>query len=413
MVKYILPLWLAAWPACAQAGVEPPVPLTLPAALALADEGNAALAAARHEVLALDGAVQQAGLLPNPSLSVERVDTQRASRETTMLLSQPLELGGQRAARVQAAQRGRDGAAALWQQRRAELRAETTAAWFAVLAAQEQWQLAQQASALAQRAATATGRRVAAGKVSPVEATRAQVAASTVKLDLIRAQGALATARARLAALWGNPAPRFERVAGALDGVDGLLAALPELPPLASQRAALAQAPALQVAQLELARRQALAQLERSRRVPDVALTLGSKRSEELGRSQLVVGLSVPLPLFDRNQGAVLESARRVDQARDEVTAALTRLELELVQAREEYASARAQAQAVRDEILPGARSAYEAASTGFDYGKFGFLDVLDAQRTLLQAQSHYLTTLADAHRAQAAITRILGVEHD
>jgi cobalt-zinc-cadmium efflux system outer membrane protein len=67
----------------------------------------------------------------------------------------------------------------------------------------------------------------------------------------------------------------------------------------------------------------------------------------------------------------------------------------------------------VRDEILPGARSAYEAASTGFDYGKFGFLDVLDAQRTLLQAQSHYLTTLADAHRAQAAITRILGVEHD
>ncbi|MYM26369.1 TolC family protein, partial [Duganella sp. FT135W] len=124
MYKFILPLWIAAWPACAQAGVEPSVPLTLPAALALADEGNPALAAARHEVLALDGAVQQAGVLPNPSLSVERVDTRRASRETTVLLSQPLELGGQRAARVQAAQRGRDGAVALLAQRRAELRAE-------------------------------------------------------------------------------------------------------------------------------------------------------------------------------------------------------------------------------------------------------------------------------------------------
>jgi cobalt-zinc-cadmium efflux system outer membrane protein len=410
MYKFILPLWLAAWPACAQAGVEPSAPLTLPAALALVDDGNPALAAARHEVSAQDGTVQQAGLLPNPSLSMERVDTRRDTRETTLLLSQPLELGGKRAARVQAAQRGRDGAAALLLQRRAELRAETAAAWFAVLAAQEQLQLAQQAAALAQRAAAATGRRVVAGKVSPVEETRAQVAASTVKLDLIRAQSALATARARLAALWGNPAPRFERVAGELDG---LFAALPELPLLAEQRALLAQAPAMQVAQVEVARRQALAQVERSRRVPDVALTVGSKRSEELGRTQAVIGVSVPLPFFDRNQGALLETARRVDQARDEVAATVTRLELELVQVREEYASARAQAQALRDEILPGARSAYEAASTGFDYGKFGFLDVLDAQRTLLQAQSHYLTTLADAHRAQAVIIRILGVDHE
>jgi cobalt-zinc-cadmium efflux system outer membrane protein len=410
MVKFILPLWLAAWSACAQAGIEPSTPLTLPAALALADGANADLAAARHELLAEDGAVQQAGLLPNPSLSMERVDRRRDGgddrRETTLLLSQPLELGGKRAARVQAAQRGREGAGAALAQRRAEVRAETAAAWFAVLAAQEQLRLAQQASELARRVASATGRRVVAGKVSPVEETRAQVAASTVGLELIRAQSTLATARARLAALWGNPSPRFEQVAGEFE-------ALPELPALAAQRALLAQAPAMQVAQVELERRQALTQVERSRRAPDVALTVGSRRSEELGRSQAVIGLSVPLPLFDRNQGALLEAARRTDKARDGLAATAARLETELVQAREDYASARAQAQTLRDEILPGARSAYEATSTGFDYGKFGFLDVLDAQRTLLQAQSHYLTTLADAHRAQAAISRILGVEHE
>ena len=415
MYKFILPLWLAAWPACAQAGVEPPGPLTLPAALALAQRAHPELVALRHELSAEDGLVQQAGLLPNPSLSVERVDTRRATRETTVLLSQPLELGGQRAARVQAAQRGREGVAALLAQRRAEVRAATAAAWFAVLAAQQQLALAQQAGELAQRAASATGRRVAAGKVSPVEQTRAQVAASTVQLELIRAQAALATARVRLAAQWGNPAPRFERAAGAEDaaGEAGGLAALPELPPLAAQRALLAQAPGVQVAQAELARRQALAQVERSRRVPEVALTVGSKRSEELGRSQAVLGLSLPLPLFDRNQGAELAALRRVEQARDEVAATAARLEVELVQAREEYAAARAQALALQDEILPGARSAYAAAGTGFEHGKFGFLDVLDAQRTLLQAQSHYLTTLADAHRAQAVIDRILGAAHE
>lgn len=415
MYKFILPLWLAAWPACAQADVEPPAPLTLPAALALAQRAHPELVALRHELSAEDGLVQQAGLLPNPSLSVERVDTRRATRETTVLLSQPLELGGQRAARVQAAQRGREGVAALLAQRWAEVRAATAAAWFAVLAAQQQLALAQQAGELAQRAASATGRRVAAGKVSPVEQTRAQVAASTVQLELIRAQAALATARVRLAAQWGNPAPRFERVAGAEDAAGGLggLAALPELPPLAAQRPLLAQAPGVQVAQAELARRQALAQVERSRRAPEVALTVGSKRSEELGRSQAVVGLSLPLPLFDRNQGTELAALRRVEQARDEVAATAARLEAELVQAREEYAAARAQALALQDEILPGARSAYAAAGTGFEHGKFGFLDVLDAQRTLLQAQSHYLTTLADAHRAQAVIDRILGAAHE
>jgi cobalt-zinc-cadmium efflux system outer membrane protein len=406
MYKLLLPLWLAAWPACAQAVVEPSVPLTLAAALALADDANADLAAARHELLAEDGVVQQAGLLPNPSLSMERVDTRRDTRETTIQLSQPLELGGKRAARVQAAQRGREGTAALLTQRRAEVRAETAAAWFAVLAAQEQLRLAQQASELAQRAAAATGRRVVAGKVSPVEETRAQVAASTVKLDLIRAHSTLVTARARLAALWGNPSPRFDQVAGEIGE-------LPELPPLPAQRALLAQSPAMQVARVELERRQALAKVELSRRMPDVALNIGSKRSEELGRTQAVFGVSLPLPLFDRNQGAVLETARRVDQARDGLAATVSRLEAELVQVREEYVSARAQALALRTEILPGAQSAYEAASTGFEYGKFGFLDVLDAQRTLLQAQSHYLTTLADAHRAQAAISRILGAEHE
>ena len=406
MYKFWLPLWLAVWPACAQAVNEPCAPLTLSAAQALADASHPGLVAARHDLLAQDGTVQQAGLLPNPSLSLERVDTRRDTRETTLQLSQPLELGGKRAARVQAAQRGREGVAAWLSQRRAEVRAETLAVWFAVLAAQEQLRLAQQASELAQRAATATGRRVVAGKVSPVEETRAQVAASTVKLDLIRAHSALVTARAKLAALWGNPAPCFAQVAGEM-------ALLPELPPLASQRELLSQAPSMQVARAELAQRQAMAQVELSRRVPDVALTVGSKRSEELGRTQAVFGVSVPLPLFDRNQGAVLAAARRVDQARDGLAATASQLEAELVQAREEYASARAQALALQGEILPGAQSAYDAASTGFEYGKFGFLDVLDAQRTLLQAQSHYLTTLADAHRAQAAISRLTGAEHE
>ncbi|WP_308937126.1 TolC family protein [Duganella sp. BJB1802] len=173
------------------------------------------------------------------------------------------------------------------------------------------------------------------------------------------------------------------------------------------------RAPALALARAELAGRQALAQVELSKRAPDLTLSVGSKRSEEAGRSQAMVGISVPLPLFDRNQGGVLESARRVDQARDELAATALRLETELALARGDFEVARRQAQSLRDDILPGAQSAYDAASTGFEYGKFGFLDVLDAQRTLLQAQTLHLNALADAHRALAAIDRILGEDHE
>lgn len=425
MFRYLLPLSLcvAAWPALALAAVvtppvtpavtttfaiaqaEPAAPLTLPAALALAAGANAELSAARHELSAMDGAVQQAGLLPNPTLEFERVDSRRNTdnlRETTVVLSQPLELGGKRGARVQAAQRGRDSAAAALAARQAEIRTQVIDAWFAVLAAQEQLRLAQEASELAERAAQATGRRVIAGKVSPVEETRARVAASSVKLELLRARSTLAVARKRLSAMWGNPAPRFEAAAGDIDQ-------LPELPEQAMLHHRLAQAPAMALARSELASRQALAQVELTRRTPDITLNVGSQRSEELGRSRMVVGFSVPLPLFDRNQGNVLETARRVDKARDELAATGLRLDSELAQAREEFDLAAQQALALRSEIVPGAQSAYEAASTGFEYGKFGFLDVLDAQRTLLEAKSQYLNALAEAHRAHAAIRRILG----
>lgn len=409
MFKYFLPLCVAVWPAYALAEIEPAAPLTLQAALALAAGANPELSAARHEVLAVDGAVRQAGLLPNPSLSMERVDTRRRAddrRETTLQLSQPLELGGKRAARVQAAERGRDSATAELAVKQAQVRADVIAAYFAVLGAQEQLRLAREADELAQRAASATGRRVVAGKVSPVEETRARVAASSVQLESMRAASTLATARKRLAGLWGNPMPRFERAEGAMD-------ALPALPDQAVLQQRLARSPAMALARSQLERSQALAQVELSRRTPDITLNIGSKRSEELGRTQAVFGVSLPLPFFDRNQGNVLESARRVDKARDELAVAALRLDAELSQAREEFDLALRQAHALRNDILPGAQSAYEAASTGFEYGKFGFLEVLDAQRTLLQAKSQYLDTLAEAHRAMAAIDRILGADHE
>jgi len=138
-------------------------------------------------------------------------------------------------------------------------------------------------------------------------------------------------------------------------------------------------------------------------------VSLGAKRAEELGRDQAVVGLSIPLPLFDRNQGNLLEALRRADKARDELAATEVRLSTEIAQAHERLKALSLEVGTLQKEILPGAQSAYEAASKGYELGKFSFLEVLDAQRTFFQARSQYLRALADAHRAAADIDRVLG----
>jgi cobalt-zinc-cadmium efflux system outer membrane protein len=131
-----------------------------------------------------------------------------------------------------------------------------------------------------------------------------------------------------------------------------------------------------------------LTKVERSRRIPDVNLIVGTQRDEQLGQvgpRRTILGLSIPLPLFDRNQGNVLAALRRADKARDELKAVENRLSAEVAEATARLSVAQSELTILRTDILPGALSAYEAASKRFELGKFSFLDVLDAQRTLFQ----------------------------
>ncbi|WP_141213242.1 TolC family protein [Janthinobacterium sp. PC23-8] len=400
---YCLLLGIAApAPALAEAQREAPGPLTLPAALQLAEAGNPTLSAARHELAAQGGALQQAQALPNPELQTVLEDTRRASRSTTVQLNQLIELGGKRGARAAVALRGQDLAQAALALQAADTRAQVTTAFADVLAAQEGLRLADSAQALAARASDITARRVAAGKASPVEATRAKVLEASVRLEGNLARSNLSQARQRLAALWGAWAPRFTEAEGRLD-------VLPPLPSPAELAARLDASPAVRQARSHLAQRQAMLDVERRRATPDVTLSIGMKRSEELGRNQAIFGLALPLPLFDRNAGNQLDALRRSDQAGDELAAAQVQLQSALAQAGARLATARLDAESLQNEIVPGAQSAYDAASKGFEFGKFAFLDVLDAQRTLLQAKNQTLRALTEAHHAAAELERLLG----
>ena len=374
-------------------------PLTLDQALALALDRQPEFAAARREIEAADGLLDQAGRLPNPMLSGSVEDLRGGSRTSAFQISQLIELGGKREARRRAAERGQDGARAFVEARALALRAAVAAAFWDALAARRRRQLAEESAALAREALDVVARRVAAGKVSPVDETRARLALGAVEIETRQAAQDSEAARARLAAL-------LALAPAELGEPDGELT----LPPAGPAPARLAElVDAAPEARHDAARREAQVDIERSRAVPDVNVGLGLQRNNELGRNQALVGLSIPLPVFDRNQGLLREALARADQGRDLVRATALRVEGEARVAAALLDSARRQAALIDDSLLPDARSARDAATLGFSLGRFGVLDVLDAQRTLFQVRAQQLRALADARRAAAELERLLG----
>ncbi|TWI66422.1 cobalt-zinc-cadmium efflux system outer membrane protein [Pseudoduganella lurida] len=370
----------------------------LPGALALAARHSPALAAARLDTESYDGALQQAAARPNPTLSFDAQRGRLDERETTWLLTQPLQAPAKRDGRIAVARAEQSAAAATQGLRDAEVHAQAVAAFRALLLAQERVRLADDGVMLATRARDAVARKVAAGKLSPVEELRAGVAVAQARLERSQLGNTLAQAQVQLAALCGEAVT-----------ADGNADVLPEPPAGATLDLLVMTSPAVHLAQRERDQRDAQVQLARAERLPDVAVTLGSKRFGETGHRATIAGLSVPLPLFDRNQGATLQATRRAQQASLAMEAAQLEVRIAAGQAAADLASASAAAATLRHEVMPAAQEAYEAAGKGFEYGKFGVTDVLDAQRTLLRARADYLDALASGHRAAAELERQLG----
>ena len=181
---------------------------------------------------------------------------------------------------------------------------------------------------------------------------------------------------------------------------------LAPFPSLDVLRERLAGSPQLQRARLQVEREEAQVSVDRAQRMPDVTLVVGRQKDEEMGRTQTVLGVSLPLPLFNRNQGNLQASLARADKARAESDAQQLRLDQTLTSTYQRAQLARDQVRTMRQEILPEAQRVFDAAVIGFEAGKFNFLDVLDAQRTLLQSRAQYVQALYDSYRFTAELGR-------
>ncbi|HEV7928819.1 MAG TPA: TolC family protein [Nitrosospira sp.] len=409
----------------AGAGATEQKDLTVQDAVRLALRYNPELAAFDKEIRALEGATVQAGLFRNPELAVNvenagnmgglpRDSTGAGAtlkktveqQDLVIRLNQLVELGGKRAARVNAASLGQELAGKDYETKRLELIARVANVFTEVLAGQEQLRLAEENQQLAQRVVDVVSKRVQAGKVPPIEETRVGVAFSTTRIALGQAQRELAAARQRLALMWGESSLGFGQVLGDLESSV-------TLPSLATLSERVLSSPMADRARKGIEHRKALLEVEQTRRVPNITLAGGMIKHWESGGTTATVGISMPLQLFDRNQGNLLEAHQRVDKALDEQAATDLRLKTELVQAYEALAAAQNEIAILRGEILPAAKSAFEVTNKGYALGKFSFLEALDAQRTLFQNQIMYVRAVANHRRLVNEIERLIAAPID
>ena len=394
-------------------GENPTGRINLRDALALALRQSPELANYGWEIRARESAALQAGQPPNPVLEVlfedlwasgREVQTNRAAQpQATIQLSQLLELGGKRSARQTLAGLDRDLAEWDFEAARIDVLSRVTSAFLDVAVSQRAVSLAEQTRALLEQVDQTVQSRVEAGVVSPIEQTKAGVALATARIDEQRTRRALAMDRIALAALWGQESALFESAEGNIEPP----ATLPAFDTLLQH---VARNPEVARWATEIARRDAARALESARSVPDVTISAGYRRLTDIDSNAVVIGASVPLPFLDRNRAGIQASAERVAGAREQERAARARVTTALALVYRDLAAAHDEAVGLAGSVLPGARSAFGAVEEGYRLGRFGYLDVLDAQRTLVTAEVHHLRALSNVQKAVTQIERLTGV---
>ncbi|PQZ83854.1 MULTISPECIES: TolC family protein [unclassified Brevundimonas] len=340
---------------------------------------------------AAEARVRQAGVRPNPMLGLEADSlfgtgpyAGTANAEATLSISQDLELWGRRAARVEAA-RADAGAAA----RQRDLAVVDAAGRLALIyaeaeAAERRAELAEESLILTVADARAALALVEQGREPLLRGIQSESEAAAARAARDEAQAERDAAFARLAAVAMLAVP-----------VTGIDASLLDQTPSAAREAPTA-APTVRVAEAGRDAAERRITVERIRARPDVNASLGLRRYEAEDATALTFGISMPLPLFDRNRG-------NIDAAQAEFRAAEARLAAVRLEAQADRAAARARLAASASRVgaadagIASAEEAYRLSRIGFEAGRISQLELRVTRAALVNAR----TTAVDARLAR------------
>jgi cobalt-zinc-cadmium efflux system outer membrane protein len=395
------------------AAEEPPATLRLTRAHAvdLACASNPALAAAREQVEQAHARVSEATALPDPTFEATLEEEEgflspgtAASKDLGVGLTLPFPTKIKLAGDV--ARSDLRATEIAVQQLRQEIAAQASQAYDALLVALRREEDLTQARALAQDFVAKTEARERAGTVAHIDVLKARVDRAQTENDLIANERALATSRAALNRVLG-------RAPGAPVEATDALDVPPPLPDLeALVQAAASARPEVQIVSEQQRGAHAATRLARQLWFPDLSLTL-SRNYTAGDPAAYSTQLSATLPLFfwQHRKGPVAEARHREWELQATERDVRAQVELDVRTAYATADTAQRQALYLRDQLLPEAEEAYRIASTSYGLGGSSALDLLDAKRTLLDAQDQLAQALGTANDARADLERAVGGE--
>jgi len=385
--------------------------LNLQQALVLVLKRNPELATVGWDRRIAEAELIQAGLKPNPELELELEEfagtgdlSGMGSMGTNLRYSHPFELGKKREKRMKVAKIHRDIIDWDYQEKRLDIFTQTAKAYTVILAAQERLALQEEEYKRAKEVLEVVSQRVEAGKVSPLEIKRAGIALSTSGIAVKQTRRKLVAARNQLAAQWDSQTPHFKCVSGSID-----LTHFPTFPDLETLYKQIKNNPRMARWETQRSLRQAELTLEKSHRIPDLSLTGGLQRFEENDAFSFTVAVSLPLPLFNRNEGGILAAAHRLARTDMDRQVVAMKIKKELNEIYESFLLSKMEANVLAEEVLPAAKETFAAIQTGYRAGKFHYLDVLDAQRTMFATEGQYIDALEAGHLAALEVKRLIG----
>ena len=403
-----IPLFCASGADLAHAGASMTDALTLHAAIARSVAANPELKAFKYVLGAQDGRTLQAGLKPNPVLVIDIEDALGTGErrgfsgaQTTIALRQQFERGAAHS-RAAAARAGRSALDAELHEKRFEVSVEAARRFAQVLSNQARLQLMQEAIALAKQALAAVQVRVQAAKAPEAELARAAAQLARAELDYEDSEHEFLTAKFQLAALWGASQPDFDSVAGNM-------AKLAKLPPFERYSARIIANPSLQKFSSELALREAELRLAEQRRKPAWELTAGVRRFEKGSDFAGVIGINIPLTWNDYGQGQTATAQASLEQVGADRQASQVKLVAHLFALYQQLGHALHVIKKLDAEVLPRMRDALKQTEYAYTRGRYGYLELLGAQRELAEIQVAKIQAEADALRYAIEIDRVIG----
>ena len=383
--------------------------ISLRDALSATLQGSPRLAAFAWEVRSSGAKVLQASLRPNPELSINPENFlgagdygRQVQYQNTLQLSQLIELGDKRVLRTEAAAAARERTEVEYESAKVEVLAAVTIDFIDVVSAQEELRLTKVGLKQAEGLVKAVEQRIKASVGSPLEQKRAQVLAARAENAVRQATRMLEAARQKLVANWGS---RGAAVGPAM----GDLFSTHPLPTLDSLLERIDAAPERRIAVAEEAVRAAEAALIRSRRVSDVVVSGGWRQGRDWDDQSVVAGVSFPLKIFDRSQGDIAASDAQTERSKVETTSVEVRLRAVVFGLYQEIVQAKDVAESMTRDIVPRTEEALALARTGFAQGLYSQLDLLDAQRTLVEVRREHIQAGTRYHQLVAEVEKLLG----